>query len=138
FSLLIKGTRSSINYSDAFLEQRCSPYRYISDEDLERLNKIREESINDAREIMNSHYLFMTESEVVIVKSLIEGLKFPDYLDSQEMAEQDLEHHSELLKEIEKSAKESLHIEQSNTYLLLSRSWKYIDKLLEPAVKKSQ
>lgn len=135
YSLLIKGTRASIEYSETFIDNSYSCYSEAKQEELASLHKIRYESIKDVEKIMHGHYLFMTEQEVSTVQSFIKGLHWPDEMDSRDMAEHDLEHHQQLLSEIEVNAKESLHIEQSNFYLTLSRLWKMFDNLFKPAAK---
>lgn len=136
FSMIIKGIRASISYDEAFIDYSNSFPDEESEKHLADLLRNRKEAKTEAKKILHSHYLFMSREEISTVEALFEELYFPEYMDSEEMASQDLKKNQDLLAEAEKSAKESLHITQSNTYVIFSRIWKWIDNSLEPVARK--
>lgn len=138
YSLLIKGIRSSIEYSEIFLEYRHSQPCTVTDEELDEAFQRDKESIDNAKQIMHSNYLFMTKAEISVVESLLNGLNFPEEMDSVDMAYESNEYYKDLLIETEKRAKESLYIEQSNTYIIFSHIWNKFDKILEPIAIKTK
>lgn len=127
YSLVIKGIKDSLSYIEAYLDSYEERFTETDKKNLQALCEKKEKSIKDAEKVMHHHYLFMSKEDAVVISKLFNKIIYPNDMDTYEMALIEQKKKEEILFETEKSARDALHIPQSNTYLLIQKMWRKID-----------
>ncbi|MBR9798797.1 MAG: hypothetical protein GYB48_09635 [Gammaproteobacteria bacterium] len=130
YSLVIKGIKDSLSYIEAYIDSREKRYTETEKKYLQDLYEKKEKSIKDAEKVMHHHYLFMSQEDARVVSKLFNRILYPNDMDTYDMALVELQKKQEILFETEKSARDALHIPQSNTYLLIQKIWRKIDNCI--------